>query len=101
MEKSDGSGSASQSLTAIQFPPLRHLKKLDLSSCGLRRINTKAFVNLGSSVETIRLHDNLLQNVRGETFENLHGLKVILSTPQRLGLLKPFDSMFNVATTFS
>jgi len=66
-----------QSLTAIQFPPLRHLKKLDLSSCGLRRINTKAFVNLGSSVETIRLHDNLLQNVRGETFENLHGLKYL------------------------
>ena len=65
------------SLSAIQFPPLRQLREIDLSASGIKTISAKAFRNLGSSLYTINLHDNLLQNIRGETFENLHGLKVI------------------------
>ena len=66
------------SLSSIQFPPLRSLKRLDLSGAGLKRVNQKAFINLGHSLETISLHDNQLRNIRGETFENLHGLKVFI-----------------------
>ena len=64
------------SLSSHQFPHLDALKKIDLSNTGLESINSKAFSNLGSSLETIHLNDNLLKTVRGETFENLHGLKV-------------------------
>jgi len=63
------------SLIPHQFPPLRALKKIDLSNTGLRTINMKAFMNLGRSVEDIDLHGNYLQNIREETFITLQGLK--------------------------
>merc|ERR1719427_1899999 len=58
-----------------QFPPLRALKKIDLSNAGLKTINMKAFMNLGRSVEVIDLNGNHLQNIREETFITLQGLK--------------------------
>jgi len=65
------------SLVTHQFPPLMSLQKIDLSSSGLKSIDTKAFRNLGQSLGEVKLHDNLLTTVRGETFENLHGLKYL------------------------
>ena len=63
-------------LIANQFPPLRGLKKIDISNGELKTVNARSFTNLGSSVETINLNGNKLENIRPETFVKLTGLKV-------------------------
>ena len=63
-------------LIANQFPPLRGLKKIDISNGDMKTVNARSFTNLGSSVETINLNGNKLENIRPETFVKLTGLKV-------------------------
>ncbi|XP_039748117.1 leucine-rich repeat-containing protein 24-like [Pararge aegeria] len=60
-------------LVAKQFPPLLHLKKLELSRCRLRKVHPFAFVNL-RALETIHVHQNLLSYLHQDTF-NLPALK--------------------------
>ena len=48
-------------LMPYQFPPLKNLKTLDFSHCGLYSIDRKAFQNLGQSMETIWLNNNQLR----------------------------------------
>merc|ERR1719481_542832 len=62
------SGNQISNLMPYQFPPLRALKKIDLSNTGLKTIDKKSFMNLGSSVEDVDLHGNRLRNIREETF---------------------------------
>ena len=70
------SGNQISMLSAYQFPPLLSLKKIDLSNNGLGFIDSKAFMNLGTSVEIVDLRGNILRNVGRETFFPLHQLKV-------------------------
>ncbi len=49
-----------------QFPALRHLRSVDLSSNRLTSIDRSAFLRLGNSVETVALDNNLLKTIREE-----------------------------------
>jgi len=69
------SGNQISNLMPYQFPPLRALKKIDLSNTGLKTIDKKAFMNLGDSVESVSIDGNRLRNIREETFLNLQNLK--------------------------
>ena len=80
-------------LAAHQFPPLRSLKRLDLSSNTIKKINKKAFMNLGVTLETVYLHNNQLQNIKGEAFENLHGLKVKIFLSSSEIMLRPLQTL--------
>ncbi|XP_023949373.2 leucine-rich repeat-containing protein 24-like [Bicyclus anynana] len=62
-------------LVAQQFPPLQHLKKLELARCRLRKVHPYAFVNL-RALETVHLHQNLLSYLQRDTF-NLPVLKTL------------------------
>lgn len=62
-------------LIAEQFPPLKHLKKLELSRCRLQSIHPFALVNL-RALETVHVHQNLLTYVHENTF-NLPVLKTL------------------------
>ena len=70
------SGNQLAMLVAYQFPPLLSLRKIDLSSNGMRMIDSKAFMNLGSSMEVVDLRGNILRTMARETFFPLHQLKV-------------------------
>lgn len=62
-------------LVAEQFPPLQHLKKLELARCKLRNIHPFAFANL-RALEIIHVHQNLLTHLHQDTF-NLPVLKTL------------------------
>ncbi|CAG4960647.1 unnamed protein product [Colias eurytheme] len=62
-------------LVAEQFPPLLHLKKLELVRCHLKKVHPFAFVNL-RALETIKVHQNLLSYLHQDTF-NLPVLKTL------------------------
>ena len=72
------SGNQISMLVAYQFPPLVTLRKIDLSNNVLRMIDSKAFLNLGSSMEVLDLRGNILRMVGRETFFPLHQLQVHL-----------------------
>ncbi|KAG7305135.1 hypothetical protein JYU34_010621 [Plutella xylostella] len=63
------------SLVVEQFPPLQHLKRLELARCRLRKIHPWAFVHL-RALETIHVHQNLLSYLHHDTF-NLPLLKTL------------------------
>ena len=65
------------SLSRYQFPPLRNLKTIDISSCRLRRIDNEAFKNLGESVESIILDNNQLTSLMPDVFVPLLSLKKV------------------------
>ena len=50
-----------EELMPYQFPPLKNLKRMDFSHCQLRKLDRKAFQNLGHSVEHIFLNNNNLR----------------------------------------
>ncbi|CAK1589318.1 unnamed protein product [Parnassius mnemosyne] len=60
---------------AQQFPPLQHLKRLEISRCQLRKIHPFAFTNL-RALETIHIQQNLLSYIHPNTF-NLPLLKTL------------------------
>ena len=63
-------------LRAHQFPPLRNLRKIDLSSNKLVEVDRVAFQNLAQGdVEEINLADNLLRSMSDKTFLALDSLK--------------------------
>ena len=64
-------------LDYYQFPPLSSLKSIDLSHCQIASVDKTAFKNLGSSVETVNLHNNLLTTMREEVFVTLSNLKAL------------------------
>ena len=64
-------------LDYYQFPPLSSLKSIDLSHCQISSVDKTAFKNLGSSVETVNLDNNLLTTMRKEVFVTLTNLKVL------------------------
>ena len=72
------SGNQISKLVAYQFPPLVSIRKIDLSNNVLRMIDSKAFLNLGSSMEVLDLRGNILRMVGRETFFPLHQLQVHL-----------------------
>ena len=64
-------------LDYYQFPPLSSLKSVDLSHCRIASVDKTAFKNLGSSVETVNLDNNLLTTMREEVFVTLTNLKAL------------------------
>ena len=63
-------------LKAHQFPPLRHLRKIDLSKNQLSSVDPLAFQNLAQSdVEEVNLSANRLSRMSEGTFVVLKGLK--------------------------
>ncbi|XP_053616578.1 leucine-rich repeat-containing protein 24-like [Plodia interpunctella] len=62
-------------LVAEQFPPLQHLKKLELVRCKLQAIHPFAFVHL-RALETIHVHQNSISYLHRNTF-NLPVLKTL------------------------
>ena len=59
----------------LQFPPLSSLKSIDLSHCRIASVDKTAFKNLGSSVETVALDNNMLATMFEEVFVTLTNLK--------------------------
>ena len=67
---------SSPRLKAHQFPPLRHLRKIDLSKNQLSSVDPLAFQNLAQSdVEEVNLSGNRLSRMSEGTFVVLKGLK--------------------------
>ena len=86
------SGNQISMLAPYQFPPLASLRKIDISNNGLRVIDRKAFMNLGTSMEVVDIRGNILRTLGRETFFPLHQLKVLSDR---------FDIMFTIASSFS
>ena len=64
-------------LDNYQFPPLSSLKSIDLSHCRISSVDKTAFKNLGSSVETVNLDNNLLTTMHEDVFVTLTNLSVL------------------------
>lgn len=62
-------------LVAEQFPPLQHLKRLELVNCRLHNIHPWAFIHL-RALETVDIHQNSLTQLHQDTF-NLPLLKTL------------------------
>ncbi len=62
-------------LQPYQLPPLRHLKTIDVSHNFLSAIDSKAFLQLGNSVESVLINHNELRTLREEVFVPLTNLK--------------------------
>ena len=67
-------GNPLHKLEAHQFPPLPHLRTLELMNCNLESLDKKAFMHL-SALETLKLSDNRLTNLKPEVFLPLGKLK--------------------------
>lgn len=63
-----------RSLQGFTFPPIAHLRLLDLSHCRLAKLNRSTFTML-PDLEVLRLNDNRFKRIDKSVFTPIRGLK--------------------------